>query len=285
MLQKDVAKGEVGVDNWGIHSISFRNFATMEINFVKYQGTGNDFVMLDNMSGRYDNLSIEQIQFLCDRKLGIGADGLIKLSQDDSADFYVDYFNTDGSQSFCGNGARCSTAFAKEIGLIEKCARFNAIDGIHTAEIEGDIVRLEMLDVERIDKINDDFFLDTGSPHYVHNRIDSDSDIVTYGKLIRYSKEFEKEGVNVNYLIEMSKSKIQVETYERGVEDETLSCGTGVTACGLIQMSKYKGLNRIEVNTKGGTLGVEAQENGEGGFTDIWLIGPANLVFNGTIEL
>ncbi len=257
----------------------------MKINFVKYQGTGNDFVMLDNMTGEYDSLTLNQIRFLCDRKLGIGADGLIKLSKDISADFYVDYFNADGTQSFCGNGARCSTAFAKEIGLIKSTTRFNAIDGIHRAEIVGEIVRLEMLNVAKIDQIDRDYFADTGSPHYVHFKSENDSDIVTYGKSIRYSERFKKEGVNVNYLIEKSNSKIRVETYERGVEDETLSCGTGVTACGLIQMSKHSGINRVEVETKGGNLSVEASPNGLGGFNNIWLSGPAISVFHGAIEL
>jgi diaminopimelate epimerase len=257
----------------------------MEINFVKYQGTGNDFVMLDNMTGKYDNLTLDHVRFLCDRKLGIGADGLIKLSKDDTADFYVDYFNADGTQSFCGNGARCSTAFAKEIGLIESTTSFNAIDGIHKAEIADGIVRLEMLDVAKIDKINQDFFVDTGSPHYIHFKSENDPDIVTYGKSIRYSESFEKEGVNVNYLIEMSNSTIRVETYERGVEDETLSCGTGVTACGLVQIEKYADLSRVEVETKGGNLSVEATSNGQGGFNNIWLNGPVISVFNGIIEI
>ena len=257
----------------------------MKINFVKYQGTGNDFVMLDNMSGDYDSLNINQIQFLCDRKLGIGADGLIKISKDESSDFYVDYFNADGTQSFCGNGARCSVAFAKEIGLIESATSFNAIDGVHRAEISEGIVRLEMLDVEKIDRVNNDFFVDTGSPHYVHVRTENDSDIVTFGKLIRYSEQFEKEGVNVNYLIEQSNDLIRVETYERGVEDETLSCGTGVTACGLIQMSKNSEVNRVKVETKGGHLSVDARADGKGGFKDIWLSGPATSVFNGAIEI
>ena len=258
----------------------------MKINFVKYQGTGNDFVMLDNMSGNFDSLTIEQVRFLCDRKMGIGADGLIKLSKDDSADFYVDYFNADGTQSFCGNGARCSTAFAKEIGLIESATRFNAIDGIHRAEINHEnIVRLEMLNVAEIDHIDEDFFVDTGSPHYVHFKAEGDADIVSYGKSIRYSDRFEKEGVNVNYLIEKSKFEIRVETYERGVEDETLSCGTGVTACGLIQMMKHSELERVHVETKGGNLSVEANADGQGGFNNIWLIGPAFLVFHGAIEL
>lgn len=257
----------------------------MKINFVKYQGTGNDFVMLDNMTGEYDSLTLDQIRFLCDRKLGIGADGLIKLSKENSADFYVDYFNADGTQSFCGNGARCSTAFAKEIGLIKSTTTFNAIDGIHQAEIADGIVRLEMLDVAKIDQINQDFLVDTGSPHYVHFKSENDSDIVSYGKSIRYSERFEKEGVNVNYLIEKSNSEIRVETYERGVEDETLSCGTGVTACGLIQLEKQSNLSRIEVETKGGNLSVEASSNGQGGFNNIWLSGPAISVYHGTIEL
>lgn len=258
----------------------------MKINFVKYQGTGNDFVMLDNMSGNFDSLTVDQIRFLCDRKMGIGADGLIKLSKDDTADFYVDYFNADGTQSFCGNGARCSTAFAKEIGLIESTTRFNAIDGFHRAEIDDkNIVRLEMSDVAKIDQLGSDFFVETGSPHYIHFKSENDADIVTYGKSIRYSEQFEKEGVNVNYLIEKSKSEIRVETYERGVEDETLSCGTGVTACGLIQLTKYTDLNRVDVETKGGNLAVEAHSNGQGGFNKIWLIGPAKVVFHGTIEI
>ncbi|NVK66669.1 MAG: diaminopimelate epimerase [Flavobacteriales bacterium] len=257
----------------------------MKIDFVKYQGTGNDFVMLDNMSGEYDSLTTQQVQFLCDRKLGIGADGLIKLSVDDSADFYVDYFNADGSKSFCGNGARCSIHFANAIGLIDSKTRFNAIDGIHHGEIEDGLVRLEMLDVDKITHIEDDFFVDTGSPHYVRRTDGNDDDIVTFGKKIRYSESFKKEGVNVNYLIENSKSRVRVETYERGVEDETLSCGTGVTACGLIQMSKYPEIDRLEVETKGGTLYVEATQNSNGGFENIWLIGPATSVFHGTIKL
>lgn len=257
----------------------------MKINFVKYQGTGNDFVMLDNMSGNYDSLSIEQIQFLCNRKLGIGADGLIKLCEDPDADFYVDYYNADGTQSFCGNGARCSTAFAKELGLIDTKTRFNAIDGFHKAEINDGIVRLEMLNVDKIESINSDYFVHTGSPHYVHLKSENDLDIVDYGKSIRYSERFNKEGVNVNYLKALSSSEIEVETYERGVEDETLSCGTGVTACGLIQMSLNTDVSEVTVRTKGGTLTVEALSNGKGGFSNIWLSGPAVSVFHGSSEI
>ncbi len=256
----------------------------MKINFVKYQGTGNDFVMLDNMTGKFDSLTIEQIRFLCDRKLGVGADGLIKISKDPNADFYVDYFNADGSQSFCGNGARCSTAFAEKIGLIDSSTRFNAIDGFHRAEIANGIVRVEMHDVAKIDQISDDFFVQTGSPHYIHLKAENDQDIVSYGRLIRYSEKFQKEGVNVNYLTVLSKCEIEVETYERGVEDETLSCGTGVTACGLIHMSLNDTISNVSVKTKGGNLSVTADRKGEG-FTNIWLSGPAILVFDGSIEV
>ena len=257
----------------------------MKIHFTKYQGTGNDFVMLDNLDGAYNDLSIESIQFLCDRKLGVGADGLIKISASASHDFEVEYFNADGSQSFCGNGARCSIAFAKEIGVIEKDTFFTAIDGAHKGSIDQGIVRLEMLPVDKIDTLKEDFFVDTGSPHYVRFKQVTDSDIVTYGKKVRYSEVFKKEGVNVNYLTENSISNIEVETYERGVEDETLSCGTGVTGCALVYM-REKGIDegRIEVKTKGGLLAVEAVSNDQG-FDNIWLSGPAKRVFNGVVNV
>lgn len=257
----------------------------MKIDFVKYQGTGNDFVMLDNMSGKFDSLTLEQIRFLCDRKLGIGADGLIKLSKDVSADFYVDYFNADGSQSFCGNGARCSVAFAIELGLIQSLSQFNALDGLHRAEFSDGIVRLEMRDVAQIERVSADYFVDTGSPHYIHLKQELDADILSYGKKIRYSEKYEKQGVNVNYLTSLSNDKIEVETYERGVEDETLSCGTGVTACALVQMTLNEQINRVHVNTKGGKLTVEAMPDGSGGFMNIWLSGPAMRVFHGTVEI
>lgn len=255
----------------------------MNISFTKYQGTGNDFVMLNNMSGEYNDLAIADIVHICDRKLGIGADGLILINKSEEVDFYVDYYNADGTQSFCGNGARCSVAFGKEIGLINSNAIFKAIDGRHKASIEDTIVRLEMLPVAKIISINDDYFLDTGSPHYVRIKQESDADIVTYGKEIRYSELFIKEGVNVNHLTSLMKDSINVETYERGVEDETLSCGTGVTACALLQMKLNDGINKVNVSTKGGSLTVEARQNTNEGYSDIWLSGPTKRVFDGSI--
>lgn len=257
----------------------------MQLSFSKYQGTGNDFIMLNNLKGEYNTLDIKNIQFLCDRKRGIGADGLIKLSKQNDVDFLVEYYNADGSQSFCGNGARCSVAFANSIGIINDSARFSAIDGIHTAQINNGIVRLEMLPVSTIHKIDQDYFLDTGSPHYVHLIAEEKAfDIVEYGKSIRYSPEYKQQGVNVNTIHKNSDNSIFVQTYERGVEDETLSCGTGVTACALVWMELHKDLDKVNVSTKGGNLLIEAKRD-EKGFREIWLSGPAKKVFDGSIDI
>ena len=258
----------------------------MEITFSKYQGTGNDFVMLDNMTGLYADLSIEQIRFLCDRKLGVGADGLIKLSVKEGYDFEVEYYNADGSQSFCGNGARCSVAFAKRLGLIETETKFLAIDGEHRAQISSeDIVTLEMLKVTAFMQMNDDYITETGSPHYVRfYEVDEKVDIVEFGKSIRYSEVFARDGINVNALYVEGENEIRVLTYERGVEDETLSCGTGVTACALAYIYRIGGNTNqpIIVHTKGGDLSVKVGQFVRGeSFDDIWLSGPAKHVFNG----
>ena len=258
----------------------------MRMEFRKYQGTGNDFVMIDNLNGAFNNLSDEDITFICDRKMGIGADGLIKLSSKEGYDFEVEYYNSDGSQSFCGNGARCAVAFAKELGVIENETRFLAIDGEHKASYIDGQVRLEMLPVQKVEEIGDDFFLDTGSPHYVHFSEDIVIDILDYGKSIRYSERYKAKGVNVNVVLQEVDNSISVQTYERGVEDETLSCGTGVTACALVQMKNTGNFDKVEVNTKGGQLFVEANFNeATEGFDNIWLTGLALKVFDGSIDV
>ena len=258
----------------------------MRIEFRKYQGTGNDFVMIDNMNGAYDSLSNEQIEFACDRKMGIGADGLIKLSSKEGYDFEVEYFNSDGSKSFCGNGARCAVVFANELGLIENETEFLAIDGGHKASYADGQVRLEMLPVDKVEEIGDDFFLDTGSPHYVHFSEDIGIDILDYGKSVRYSEKYKAKGVNVNVVLQEVDNSISVQTYERGVEDETLSCGTGVTACALVQMKNTNSFGKVEVNTKGGQLFVEANfDEDTNGFDNIWLTGLALKVFDGSIDV
>jgi len=253
--------------------------------FYKYQGTGNDFVMLDNRSGEWNNLSIEHIQKLCDRRFGIGADGLIKINAAEGVDFEVDYYNSDGSKSFCGNGARCSVAFAHFLSIFKNNKTvFTAIDGLHEAEINEDIVKLKMGDVETINTDGDDSVLDTGSPHYVKYVEDiSNFNVFAEGNSIRNSANYQEKGINVNFVENISDDEIFVRTYERGVEDETYSCGTGVTASALTFLQKSN-LTSIKVKTLGGDLKVYAEKNGNS-FQEIWLEGPAKQVFSGKVVL
>jgi diaminopimelate epimerase len=259
----------------------------MKLSFSKYQGAGNDFIMLDNFNGYYDNLSISDIKQACDRKFGIGADGLILLRHHTTTDFEVIYYNADGSQSFCGNGARCAVAFARAIDrLPAPHTTFTAIDGLHEAWLCQDEVKLKMSDVVTIKLLGNAFELHTGSPHYVmidENHSAAHVDMV--GKSIRYNDIYKAHGINVN-LMRYTDTGIQVATYERGVEAETLSCGTGVTAAALV----YARLQQIQqgqvaIQTKGGNLAVQWQALPNGAFTEIYLIGPAQFVFNGTYEL
>ncbi|WP_294278049.1 diaminopimelate epimerase [uncultured Chryseobacterium sp.] len=252
--------------------------------FYKYQGTGNDFVMIDNRSGEWDGLEISDIAKLCDRRFGIGADGLIKINIAEGYDFEVDYYNSDGSKSFCGNGARCSVAFAFFLDMFEGSCRFMAIDGPHEAEIHNGIIKLKMSDVEMISMDGEDSVLDTGSPHYVKYVEDLISyDVFAEGKSIRNSENYREKGINVNFVEKNGQDGIFVRTYERGVEDETYSCGTGVTAAALTFMQKNN-LISVTVKTLGGNLAVQAEQDGSS-FRNIWLEGPAKQVFKGKIDL
>jgi len=251
--------------------------------FYKYQGTGNDFVIIDNRQENFDKNNIKLINQLCDRRFGIGADGLILLENHDSADFKMVYYNADGNEStMCGNGGRCITAFAKYLGIIEHEATFEAIDGLHKAVIENGLVKLQMQDVYGIQKKNDFVFLDTGSPHHVLFRDKlKQLDVKTEGSTIRYSDVYNKEGVNVNFVEPLDTDNFSVRTYERGVEDETLSCGTGVTAVAIAM--HYIGeteKNIIKLHTPGGDLKVSFDNNQEK-YTNVWLIGPAQFVYKG----
>lgn len=260
----------------------------MKICFEKYQGTGNDFIMLDNLNGQYDDISIAEIQQLCDRRFGIGADGLIKINAFPTLDFEVDYYNSDGSKSFCGNGARCAVAFAQTLGIDVQNTCFMAIDGEHSAQKTSDIVALDMNPVDLIKKENANFILHTGSPHYVHFVEDVESsDVVQMGREIRYSEPFKSEGINVNLVEQLAENSIKIRTYERGVEDETLSCGTGATACAIVVglLSEKIGMNQIEVQVEGGRLIVSYENTGDGKFTNIKLTGPAEFVFKGEINV
>lgn len=252
--------------------------------FYKYQGTGNDFIMIDNRDLQFPK-NRELIENLCHRRFGIGADGLILLENDEAADFKMVYYNSDGNQStMCGNGGRCIVAFAHFLDIFEEKTRFNAIDGPHEAEIKNGIVRLKMIDVSIIGKDGEDFVLDTGSPHYVkYVEMLNNYNVYKYGNEIRNSETYRSEGINVNFAEKISDSEIFVRTYERGVEDETYSCGTGVTAAALTFMKKIN-LNAVDIRVLGGHLKVYADKN-ENGFKNIWLEGPAIQVFHGEVKI
>lgn len=260
----------------------------MNITFTKYQGTGNDFIMFNNMNGDYDNLSLETISKLCDRRFGIGADGLIKINKHSSLDFEVDYYNADGTKSFCGNGARCSVDFAKNLGLFKDEAHFKAIDGEHRAIINNEgTISLEMTDVQLIENRSGEYILNTGSPHYCSFVNDlMDINIDSFGKSIRYSEEFKQTGINVNCIQVIAENEISILTYERGVEAETLSCGTGATACAIAysEQKELQGNQEIGVKVKGGNLKISFIVNEDRTYSSIRLIGPAEAVFKGSIN-
>ncbi|PWL38613.1 diaminopimelate epimerase [Flagellimonas aquimarina] len=257
----------------------------MVLQFFKYQGTGNDFVVIDNRLELFPKNDTKLIAKLCDRKFGVGADGLILLEDDAESDFRMVYFNADGGESsMCGNGGRCLVAFANYLGVIDKETTFNAIDGLHYATIEDDIVNLKMLNVSEIREKLMYVFLDTGSPHHVQLVENlKDLNVKSEGEKLRYGL-YGESGSNINFVRQSDKDSFDVRTYERGVEDETLSCGTGVTAVALAMHKQGKtASNRVSINTQGGVLTVEfLQQNG--GYTDIFLKGPAKQVYKGEIE-
>jgi diaminopimelate epimerase len=260
----------------------------MKIEFYKYHGTGNDFIILDNRDERYNELTLKQVKKLCDRHFGIGADGLMLLNRKEGYDFEMQYYNADGQEStMCGNGGRCLVKFAYNHGIHRSTYHFMAIDGVHEAEIETDgEVSLKMKDVDKVDAHGNYYLLNTGSPHFVKFATNIlEVDVVATGREIRYSKQFAAEGVNVNLVEATGENSIYVRTYERGVEDETLSCGTGVTAAALVNAHNERGFNSVFVKTPGGQLSVEFDKTGETSFTNIWLCGPAQLVFTGEVEV
>ena len=260
----------------------------MNIEFYKYQGTGNDFILIDNRKNLYDAITTKHVHFLCNRHFGIGGDGLMLLNEKAGFDFEMKYFNSDGNEgTMCGNGARCIIKFASMLGIKKTKYNFSAADGIHEGEIDlNGEVRLKMKDVKGVQFTHSYSILNTGSPHYVKGVSDvMQVNVVNEGRLIRNSKEFAAEGVNVNFVETLDDDTIYVRTYERGVEDETLSCGTGVTASALISAHNENGFNRVEVKTTGGKLSVEFDKVSENDFENIWLCGPAKFVFKGEIVL
>jgi diaminopimelate epimerase len=257
----------------------------MTIPFYKYQGTGNDFILIDDREEAFSDLTQPQIAQLCDRRFGIGADGLILLQVQEGYDFRMKYFNADGNEStMCGNGGRCIVRFAFDLKIIGDTTLFIAIDGSHDAQVENDIIKLKMKDVNDVRQIDDYFILNTGSPHYVTLVNDADAVNVFFeGKKVRNSPAFKSEGINVNF-VEQQENGIKVRTYERGVENETYSCGTGVVASAIVNSlnKSLEGNHLISVTTLGGNLSV-ALDKHDNRFSDVWLNGPAAFVFKGEV--
>jgi diaminopimelate epimerase len=259
-------------------------FDVMNLHFYKYQGCGNDFILFDNRQKEI-SLDTQQIKKMCDRHFGIGADGLMLLENTNRYDFKMVYYNSDGNQSsMCGNGGRCISRFAEYLGIAKGKAHFMAIDGEHLAYLDQEIISLKMNDVSGIETHSDYFFLNTGSPHVVKwvKRI-NDYNVFEEGKKIRYSEPYNSRGgTNVNF-IEKKEDHLIVRTYERGVENETLACGTGVTAAALVAalQNNVTNENNCPIVTLGGNLNVSYNRHADNSFADIWLKGPANFVFEG----
>jgi diaminopimelate epimerase len=293
----------------------------VKIPFFKYQGTGNDFVMIDQRQQQFlKKTDVETINHLCDRRFGIGADGLILLeipkkgisrrknrdavkastegspsaSEKENVDFQMIYFNADGRESsMCGNGGRCLVAFANYLQVFDNQCVFNAIDGLHDANVRADgWVELKMIDVNAIEIGKDYFLMNTGSPHFVVFVEDlTDINVYENGREIRYSERFYTEGVNVNFVEIKKDGTLEVATYERGVEAETFSCGTGVTAAAIafalkkIPIFAENLTLSVPILTKGGNLEVRLQRHSESGFKDLWLCGPAVQAFQGEVNI
>lgn len=256
------------------------------IHFHKYQGTGNDFIILDGREQMPD-LTEAQIRLMCDRRFGIGADGLMIFLHQDGYDFRMKYYNADGREgSMCGNGGRCIVRYAYNQGLHKDVYHFIAADGEHDAEIDvNGWIRLKMNDVTKVTVNGADFVLNTGSPHYVRFVNDIEEFAVTEeGREIRNSPVYVTDGINVNFVETVNDHTIYVRTYERGVEAETWSCGTGVTASALVSAHNETGFNQVDVQTLGGRLSVEYDRVSESEFRNIWLCGPAEYVFKGEFQ-
>ncbi len=259
----------------------------MQFKFYKYQGAGNDFILFDNRNKQFPVNNTELYNKLCDRRFGIGADGIMLLENIDNLDFKMLYYNADGNESsMCGNGGRCLVRFAEDLKMIHSECHFLAVDGPHYAKISENLIELGMIDVNSWNMDGDDITLNTGSPHYI-KWVDNvqEVDVFNEGRNIRYNSTYKQDGINVNFL-EWSNNALYVRTYERGVEDETLSCGTGVTAAAMAYAIKnnLQGNVSVPINTRGGNLEVRFNRT-EQLFSNVFLIGPAVKVFEGSIEI
>ena len=260
----------------------------MQIDFYKYQGTGNDFVMIDNRTLFFPKENVQLVAHLCDRRFGIGGDGLILLENDEATDFKMVYYNSDGNEgSMCGNGGRCLVAFAKKLNVFEGSCTFIATDGLHHASIDKDgVVSLQMIDVANIKKETNYTFMNTGSPHHVQVVDDLEHyNVKENGAALRYGSLYGKEGSNINFVKQINADTFSLRTYERGVEDETLACGTGATAVAIaMNATGQTAATAINLNVEGGKLAVSFDVDNEK-YRNVFLIGPAEFVFKGSIEV
>ncbi|MCB9189418.1 MAG: diaminopimelate epimerase [Flavobacteriales bacterium] len=261
----------------------------MDLEFYKYHGAGNDFVIFDNRDKIFpEDNRIERIQNICKRHFGVGSDGLILIESDPNYDFYMEFYNPDGSQSFCGNGSRCAVMFAYHMGIVAENCSFNSIHGInHAVVVDKENISLRMFDVDGIEKGLDHYYLDTGSPHYnIYVQDVSQVDLIPFARSIRYNDRFKEIGTNVNLIQRVGERSIKVRTYERGVEDETLSCGTGVTACAITELvSSGFSSGKVNIETLGGQLSVEVKSIVDQNVSGVTLIGPAVFVFKGEVNV
>ncbi|MDI1315932.1 diaminopimelate epimerase [Flavobacterium sp.] len=259
----------------------------MKTTFYKYEGTGNDFIFIDNRQNSFPKDNVTLIESLCNRRFGIGADGLILIENDAETDFRMVYYNSDGNESsMCGNGGRCIVSFAKSLNIISDRTTFLAADGLHHAYIlEDGIISLGMKDVTEVKIENDYVFLNTGSPHHVTliDRLEH-YDVKSNGAKIRYSDLYGKAGSNVNFVKQLSDEHFRLRTYERGVEDETLSCGTGATATAIAMNASGKTIShKIKLDVEGGQLEVSFDKENDS-YVNVFLTGPATFVFEGEID-
>ncbi|MBS3992376.1 MAG: diaminopimelate epimerase [Bacteroidetes bacterium] len=259
----------------------------MILTFYKYQGAGNDFIIIDNRTTIFPENNTSLINQLCNRKYGIGADGLILLEKSASVDFKMKYYNADGKEStMCGNGGRCIVAFAKKLGVITKETTFEAIDGLHYATVINDLINLQMIDVNQVEYYPNHYFVNSGSPHHIIVTTQvKNCNVVSQGRAIRYGAPYFNEGANVNFVEKVNDAHFKLRTYERGVEDETLACGTGATAVAIAMFdTQMTDKNTLTIETLGGSLEVSfTKENNS--YTNVFLKGPATFVFEGTINI
>jgi diaminopimelate epimerase len=260
----------------------------MQLNFFKYQGTGNDFIIIDNRDKKFPRENTAMVEKLCNRRFGIGADGLMLLQSAVGYDFEMVYYNSDGKESsMCGNGGRCIVEFARTLGLVKDNAFFLASDGEHEAFVKPGFISLKMNNVTKVETGSSHYYLNTGSPHFVVFVNDVENyNVYEKGREIRYNDRFKEEGTNVNF-VEKQNDDLFVRTYERGVEAETYSCGTGVTAAALVAALKNVSTaqDHCNIKTLGGNLKVKFKKHYDNSFTDVWLEGPATFVFKGEISL